>query len=111
MFEKLTKGSVLAKPDFLQVFSFNGAGGVSDQLPQKPNKSAKRVSNYPFLFLAIKFESAYFDKPQIAISGTKHTLTTPNGKIIHRKSPMSTPITDFVHENSNRWNGPRGLDG
>ena len=108
MFEKLTNGSVLAKPDFLQVFSFNGAGGVSDQLPLKPNKS---VSNYSFLFLAMKFESAYFDKPQIAISGTKHTLTTPNGNIIHRKTPMSTPITDCVHENSNRGNGPRGLDG
>ena len=49
--EKLTKDSVSAKPDTLQVYSFNGAGGVSDQLPMKPKKNNKRVSNYPFLFL------------------------------------------------------------
>ena len=33
---KLTKDSLSAKPDTLQVYSFNGAGGVSDQLPMKP---------------------------------------------------------------------------
>ena len=49
--EKLTKNSVSAKPDTLQVYSFNGAGGVSDQLPMKPKKSNKGVSNYSFLFL------------------------------------------------------------
>ena len=49
--EKLTKGSVLAKPDTLQVYSFNGTGGVSDQLPIKPKKNTERVSSYPFLFL------------------------------------------------------------
>ena len=51
MLEKLTKGSVLAKPDTLRAYSFNGAGGVSEQLPMKPKKSAKGVSNYLFLFL------------------------------------------------------------
>ena len=44
--EKLTKNSVSAKPDTLQVYSFNGAGGVSDQLPMKTKKNAKGVSNY-----------------------------------------------------------------
>ena len=36
--EKLTKRSVLAKPDTIQVYSFSGAGGVSNQLPMKPKK-------------------------------------------------------------------------
>ena len=44
MLEKLTKGSVLAKPDTLQVYSFNGAGGVPDKLPIKRKKSAKGVT-------------------------------------------------------------------
>ena len=39
--EKLTKRSVSAKPDTLQVYSFSGAGGVSDQLPMKTKKSSK----------------------------------------------------------------------
>ena len=51
MVEKLTKDSVLIKPDTLQVYSFNGAGGVSDQWPMKPEKNTKGVSSYPFLFL------------------------------------------------------------
>ena len=49
--EKLTKRSVSAKLDTLQVYSFNGAGGVSEQLPMKPKKSSKGVSNCPYLFL------------------------------------------------------------
>ena len=39
--EKLTKRSISAKPDALQVYSFRGAGDVSDQLPMNPKKSAK----------------------------------------------------------------------
>ena len=42
--EKLTKRSVSAKPDTLQIYSFSGAGGVSDQLPLKPKKNTKEVS-------------------------------------------------------------------
>ena len=49
--EKLTKRSVSAKPDTLQVYSFSGAGGLSDQLPMKPKKSSKVVSKCAFLFL------------------------------------------------------------
>ena len=41
--EKLTKSSYLAKPDTLQVYVFNGVGGVSEQLLLKPKKSAKGV--------------------------------------------------------------------
>ena len=47
--EKLTKLSVSAKPDTLQVYSFSGAGGVSDQLPMKPKKNSKGIS-CPFFF-------------------------------------------------------------
>ena len=113
--EKLTKNSVSAKPDTLQVYSFNGAGGVSDQLPMKTKKNAKGVSNYPFFFLEKKhqrnkFESAYSDKPQLAVSGTKHTITTPNGRILHRKM-ISKPISNFNQEQNNRGIGPRGPDG
>ena len=49
--KKLTESSISAKSDTLQVNSFSGAGGVSDQLPMKPKKNYKGVSNYPFLFL------------------------------------------------------------
>ena len=110
--EKLTKRSVSAKPDTLQVYSFSGAGGVSDQLPMKPEKGAKGVNNYPFSFLEKKhqrnkFESAYSDKPHLAISGTSHTVTTPNGRVIHRKL-ISKPIETFKQESNNR--GTEGPD-
>ena len=39
--KKLTKTCISAKPDTLQVFSFNGAGGVFDQVPMKQKKGAK----------------------------------------------------------------------
>ena len=48
--KELTKTCISAKPDTLRVYSFNGAGSVSDQLPMKLKKGAKRLSNYPFLF-------------------------------------------------------------
>ena len=113
--EKLTKRSVSAKPDTLQVYSFSGAGRVSDQLPMKPKKGAKGVSNYPFSFLEKKHhrnnvESAYSDKLQLAISGTSHTVTTPNGRVLHRKL-IGKPIETFKQENNNRGTGPRGSDG
>ena len=114
--KNLTKNSISGKPDILQVDSFSGVGGVSDQLPMKTRKSDKGVSNHPFLFLEkkhhkTKFESAYTDKPNIAISETNHTVTTPNGRIIHKKS-ISKPICNFNQEcNNNRGTGPRGPDG
>ena len=57
--EKLTQHFVSAEPDTLQVFSFSGAGGVSDQLPMKPKKNTKEVSSYPFLFLEKKINVTY----------------------------------------------------
>ena len=106
--EKLTNRSVSAKPDTLQVYSFSGPGGVSDQLPMKPKKSTKGVSNYPFLFLEKKhqrnrFESAYSDKSQLTILGTNHTATTPNGRVIHRKL-ISKPIETFNQETKQQRN-------
>ena len=59
--EKLTKRSVPAKPDTLQVYSFSGAGGVPDQLSMKPKKSAKGVSSYPFFFLEKKHQRNTFE--------------------------------------------------
>ena len=112
--EKLTKHSVSAKPDTLQVYSFSGAGGVSDQLPMKPKKNAKGVSSYLVIsrkkHQRNKLESAYSDKPQLAILGTKHTVSTPNGRIIHRKM-ISKPFSDFAQEQNNRGIGPHGPDG
>ena len=71
--------------------------------------------NYPFLFLEKKhqqnkFESAFSDKPQLAKSGTNHTVTTPNGRVIHR-TLISEPIETFNQETNNRGTGPRGSDG
>ena len=114
--KKLTENSISAKPDTLQVYAFSGAGGVSGQLPIKLKKNDKGVSNYPFLFLErkhqkSKFESAYMDKPNIAVSGTKHTVTTPNGRIKHEKC-ISKPLNNFNEDcNNNRGTGPKGPDG
>ena len=47
----LTKNSISAKPDTLQVYSFSGVGGVSDQLPMKTRKKDEAVCNQPFFFL------------------------------------------------------------
>ena len=43
--KKLTRTCISAKPDTLQVYSFNGAGCASDQQPMKLKKGAKGVSN------------------------------------------------------------------
>ena len=75
--KKLTKTRqcILATPDTLQVYSFNGAGGVSDQLPMKQNKGAKGVSNYPFLFpekrIKPKFGCAHSEKNPLSYIGYK----------------------------------------
>ena len=89
---------------------------MSDQLPIKLKKNDKGVSNYPFLFLEkkhqkSKFESAYMDKPNIAVSGTKHTVTTPNGRVIHKKG-ISKPLNNINQDcNNKRGTGPKGQDG
>ena len=48
--QNMTKNFISAKPDTLQVNSFSGVGGVSDQLPLKAKKNEEGVSNYPFIF-------------------------------------------------------------
>ena len=82
----------------------------------KPKKNDKGISNYPFHFLEkkhqkSKFESAYMAEPNIAVSGTKHTVTTPNGRVIYKKC-ISKPLNNFNQDcNNNRGTGPRGPDG
>ena len=48
-------------------------------------------------------------KTQLAISGTNHTVTTADNKIIHRKN-ISKPVSE-IQEPNNRGTGPRGPDG
>ena len=59
-----------------------------------------------------KFGSAYSDseKTQLAISGTNHTVTTADNKILHRKN-ISKPISDITQKPNNRGTGLRGPDG
>ena len=38
-----------------------------------------------------KFESEYDTNPQIAVAGTKHTITTDTNKVIHKKR-ISKPL-------------------
>ena len=92
---------------------------MSDQLPMKPKKNAKGFSSNPFLFSEKKYINVInlkvhtpinHIKLQLATSGTKHTVTTPNGRILHRKI-ISTPVSDFAQEQNNRCIGPRGQNG
>ena len=80
----------------------------------KQKKGAKGVRNYPFLFhekkTKPKFGSAYSEKSQLAISGTNHTVTTTDNKIIHRKN-ISKPVSEITQEPNNRGTGPRRRDG
>ena len=53
--------------------------------------------NYPFKFYEKNYkknslDSKFENKSQIAVSGTKHTVTTDKNKIIHRKL-ISNPLT------------------
>ena len=91
---------VSARPETLQVYSFNNADGEYDQLIMKsPRKLKCDVSNkFPYKFLEKKnkiktnnYENNYETKPQTAVAGTKHTITTDTNKIIHRKL-ISKPL-------------------
>ena len=110
----ITNNCFSAKPDTLQVYSFYGAGDASDRLTMKQKKGSKGVSNYPFQFFEKrvnkpKIRSAYSDKFQTAVSGTKHTVTTAEKKL-HSKH-ISKPISEFAQEQINRGTGLRGPDG
>ena len=71
---------VSARPEPLQVYSFNNGDGEHDQLIMKaPRRLKYDVSNkFPYQFLEKKkqnknkFESNYETKPQTAIAGKKH---------------------------------------
>ena len=77
--KKLTNNySFSSKPEALQVYTFSGEGGSSDNLPMKQRrKSTKTVSKYPFQFferknIKTKFGSPYSDQLQTAVKGTNH---------------------------------------
>ena len=113
--KKITEPCISAEPDTLQVYSFNGDGGVSDQLPMEQKEGSKGVSNYPFPFyekkiVKPKFSGAYSDKIQIAESCTDHTLTTADNRVLYRKH-ISKPISELAQEPNNRGTGLHGPDG
>ena len=61
---------------------------------KKPSNTVS--NNYPFIFYEkahtkSSLGSKFKNKPQTAISGTKHTITTDKNKVIHRKL-ISNPI-------------------
>ena len=78
----------------------------------KAARKLKDVSNkIPYLFLEKKqnkekVESAYENKPQTAVAGTKHTIITDKNKIIHRKR-ISKPLNPIFQNPFSR----RGKDG
>ena len=110
--------NVSARPETLQVYTFTNGNGAYDQLVMKaPRKLKEDVSNkFQYLFLEKKqnkekVESAYENKSQTAVAGTKHTITTDKNKIIHRKR-ISKPLNPiFQNPLSLRGENPRGKDG
>ena len=113
--ENITRNCFSAKPDTLQMYSFNGVGCSSDQLSMKLKNWTKCVRNCPFLSLEKKitrptFDSAYCDKTQVALPGTKLTITTSDKRISHRKH-ISKPISELTQEPNYRGTGLRGPDG
>ena len=89
-----------------------------DQLIMKtPRKLKCDVSNnFPYKFLEEKqnknkFESEYQTKPQTAIVGTKHTITTDTNKVLHRKLVSKPLPNSFQNPLSRRGENRRGTDG
>ena len=108
---------VLEKPDTIPIYSFGRSGDETDQLIIKaPRKSKRTVSNeYRFSFVEKKlvkrkFECPYQEKTQVAIDGTKHPITTADGKVIHRKR-ISNPSRVFQEGPSQRGMNPRDQKG
>ena len=110
---------VSARPETLQVCSFNNGDGEYDRLIMKaPRKLKCDVSNkFPYQFLEKKkqnknkSESNYETKPKTAIAGTKHTITTDTNKTIHRKL-FSNPLPNsFQNPLSKLGENRRGPDG
>ena len=72
--------------------------GMTFTQKQKPSNTVNKEknTNYPFTFFGkthtkCSLGSKFKNKPLIAVSGTKHTVTTDKNKILHRKL-MSNPI-------------------
>ena len=73
-------------------------------------------SKFPYLFqekkqTKDKLESAYEREPQIAISGSKHTILTNEMKTIHRKKASEPMNPLFQNLLSRKGENPRGIDG
>ena len=78
----------------------------------KHKKGVEGVSIYPFLFLEKKvtkrkFGNAYSEKPQVALSGTKHTITTSDNEILQHNTSLKLIFTTKARE---RRSGLRGKD-
>ena len=58
-----------------------------------------------------KFESNYDTKPQTAIAGTKHSITTDTNKVIHQKLNSKALQSSFQNPLSRRGKNRRGPDG
>ena len=112
------QNNVSARPETLQVYTFTKGNGPYDQLVMEaPRKLKEDVSKkFPYLFFEKKqykekFESAYENKPQTAVAGTKHTIITDKNKIIHRPR-ISKPLNPiFQNPFSRRGENPRGKNG
>ena len=110
--------AVSEKPETLQFYSFANKNGQHDQLVMNaPRKLKEDVRNkFLYLFLEkkrtkIKFDSAYEREPQIAISGTKHTILTNENEVIHRKRASKPTNPLFQNPLSRRGENPRGIEG
>ena len=78
-----------------------------------PRKLKEDVSSkLPYFFLGKKvnknkFKNAYDTKPQSAVAGTKHTITTDE----HINTPKKPLKSTFQNPLSRRGETPRGPDG
>ena len=102
-----------ARPEKLQVYSIKNGDSEYDQRKLKCDVSNK----FQYQFLEKKkqnenrFESNYEIKPQTAIAGTKHTITTGTNKVIHRKLNSNPLPNSFQNPISRRGENRRGSDG
>ena len=100
------------------MYSFTNGYSLYEQLVMKAPRNLKEDVSYKFPCPILgqntkrdKFESMYDKKPQIAISGIKHTKLTDKKTIIYRKR-ASKPINPiFQNPLSKKGENPRGIDG
>ena len=80
----------------------------------KQKKASKEVSDYYFFsrkkIVKPKFDSAYSDKIQIAVSGTNDAVTTADNRALHRKS-LCKANSELAQEPNNRGTGLREPEG